>query len=529
MPDYPAQQKLIAALCDPHHYPHAAKTVRVLETHISWVLLAGRYAYKIKKAVDLGFLDFTTLAKRRHYCAEELRLNRRFAPGLYLDVVAISGTPENPEPGGSGRAIEYAVKMRRFAANAVLDRQLARGKLTLQHIDCLAATLASFHTSLPPASDATYGSAASIQSDALQDFEQLQTLLENTADLRSLAAVRKASENAYAACAEFFEQRRAAGRVRECHGDLHLGNIVLLRGEPVPFDGVEFSPALRWIDVINDIAFLYMDLLYREQPQLAARFLNAWLEHTGDYAGTAVLRFYCAYRAMVRAKVGAIRARQAGLSKRAHANELAACRSHLALAAHCLAKQRPALIITHGLPGSGKTSFAQAALEQLQAVRIRSDVERKRLFGLAAHEDSRSAIDDGIYSTQATAQTYARLLELAQLMLAAGYCVIVDAAFLKYAERHQFRELAERMRVPFSIASLQVNDGALRTRIVQRQMQGKDASEAGLEVLEKLRQLQEPLTREEIKFAVSFDDVKDMDFTATAAWRHLLERLKAKT
>ena len=527
MPDYPAQQQLVTALLAPQRYPHAVKGVRVVETHISWVLLAGRYAYKIKKAVDLGFLDFTRLKARHHYCAEEQRLNRRLAPGLYLDVVAITGTPKNPQLDGSGNAIEYAVKMRRFPANALMDKQLARERITPQHIDRLAAILARFHAGLPAASDPAYGSAVSIHAAALQNFEQLQALLHDTDELQILAAARQASENEYSACAEIFERRRVQGHVRECHGDLHLGNIALLRGEPVPFDGIEFDPGLRWIDVINEVAFLYMDLLHHQQPALAARFLNAWLEQTGDYAGMSVLHFYCAYRAMVRAKVDAIRAAQPGLKKRARKNGMIACRDHLVLAARCLARQQPALIITHGLPGSGKTSFAQAALENLQAVRIRSDVERKRLFGLAAHENSRSAVDGGIYSMQATVQTYARLLELAQQLLAAGYPVIVDAAFLRHEERRQFRELAGRMNAPFAIASLQAANDTLRTRIMQRQAQDGDASEAGLEVLEKLRRTEEPLTREETECAAIFDDVQEMNFGGTAAWRRLQECIGA--
>jgi aminoglycoside phosphotransferase family enzyme/predicted kinase len=520
MADYPAQQQLIAALCDPRRYPHAAGRVRLLETHISWVLLAGRYAYKIKKAVNLGFLDFTRLAARRHYCLEELRLNRRLAPQLYLEAIAIGGTPAEPQLGGNGRAIEYAVKMRRFAAGALLDQQLARGRLTPQHIDRLAATLARFHTGLPPAAtDTPYGTATGIWADALQNFEQLQTLLPGTDDLRMLQQVRRDSDREYAACERIFEQRRAQGFVRECHGDLHLGNIALRGGEPLPFDGIEFNAGLRWIDVVNDIAFLHMDLLYHQQPALAFRLLNAWLERSGDYAGIAVLRFYCAYRAMVRAKVNAIRAQQA--AGRAQAKQLAACRKHLTLAAHCLQQRRPALIITHGLPGSGKTTFAQAALEELQAIRLRSDVERKRMFGLLPQADSRSAPGRGIYDASATANTYARLQELARQLLAAGHPVIVDAAFLKQQERESFRALAAQLQVPFAIASLQATPATLRARIAQRQAQGGDASEANLEVLEKLRQAQQPLDSAELQHTAIFTDTASPPCIDTPGWKSL--------
>ncbi|MBI1173664.1 MAG: AAA family ATPase [Sideroxydans sp.] len=524
MTDYPAQQKLVAALLDPRHYPHAAKNVRLLETHISWVLLAGRYAYKIKKSIDLGFLDFTSLPARQRYCAEEIRLNRRLAPRIYLDVVAISGTADRPQLAQSGTAIEYAVKMRRFAAGSLLDRQLMRGRLTPQHIDRLAATLASFHAKLPSAAAQTpYGTPASIGAAALQNFEQLQTLLHDADDLHALATARQICTSEYAVCERIFAQRRTQGFVRECHGDLHLGNIALIGGEPVPFDGIEFNPGLRWIDVINDIAFLYMDLLFHGQPALAFRFLNAWLESTGDYAGVAVLRFYCTYRTMVRAKVNAILADQPGLPKRTSRNAMAACRNYLSLAIQCQKQAHPALIITHGLPGSGKTTFAQAALEKFQAIRIRSDVERKRLFGLPAHADSHAAGSD-IYSKQAGARTYAQLLALAQQLLAAGYPVIVDAAFLKRVERKLFRALARQMQVPFAIASLHAATATLHTRITRRQTLANDASEADLKVLEKLQAIQEPLAGEELEHAVRFVNEHEADYTCMPAW-HDLETL----
>ena len=303
------QHQLVHALCARRHFPNRPI---VEETHISWVLLTGRDAYKIKKAVNLGFLDFSTLQARQFYCGEELRLNRRLAPELYLDVIAISGSAEQPVLGGNP-AIEYAVHMRRFAEAGMMDRMLARGLVTPAHIDKLAAVIASFHKTLSPAAvDSPYGASAEIAKAAEQNFAALPQLLGAPDDLAMLETVRAASASELAACEPLFRQRVAAGWVRECHGDLHLGNIVLLNDVPTPFDCIEFSPALRWIDVISEIGFTVMDLLRRGQPQLAWRLLNAYLEITGDFSGVGVLRFYLGYRAMVRAKIAAIRAGQRG-------------------------------------------------------------------------------------------------------------------------------------------------------------------------------------------------------------------------
>ncbi len=527
------QQRLITALRDPRRYPHAVKSVQVIETHISWALLAGHFAYKIKKALDLGFLDFTDLKTRRSCCEEELRLNRRTsdtllakpadcgrrcdaatpapecsappcrcrtAPDIYLDVVSIGGSPDAPKF-GTQPAIEYAVRMRRFATSNLLDRLLVCGKLTPRHIDTLAATLARFHADIPVVdSDSPLGTCASIKAAMLQNFEQMLALLTDSADRKSIAALRLASEDEFDACKKIFKVRRAQGFVRECHGDLHLGNIVLVGDKPVLFDCIEFNPALRWIDVMDEVAFTVMDLQHRNHPQFAWRFLNAVLEANGDYAGLAVLRFYLSYRAAVRAKVCAIRAGQTDSSKRARANELEACRSYLALARRLLTPRKAALIITCGLPGSGKTTFSQFVLEQMGAIRIRSDVERKRLFGLSALQSSRSHAGD-IYGAQATARTYARLYQLARELLAAGFTVIVDGAFLKQEEREKFRELAKKMSVRFAIASLHAAGTTLRKRIRQR---SNDASEADVAVLEKLQAIHQHLSLDELAWSVNF-------------------------
>ncbi|MDO8990705.1 MAG: AAA family ATPase [Sideroxyarcus sp.] len=521
--DYENQKALIAALRDPARYPHAVKSAQLIETHISWVLLAGRYAYKIKKALNLGFLDYSGLEARRICCAEEVRLNRRTAPTIYIDTVAIGGSPANPRFGAQP-AIEYAVRMHRFASANLMDRMLLRGKVTPRHIDALAASIVGFHAGLPAAGAETeFGTAASALAAAMQNLEQLRLRLTEDADRECVAALDAATEAEFATCKSAIETRRERGFVRECHGDFHLGNIVLIADQPVAFDGIEFNPALRWIDVTSEVAFAVMDLLHRDHPEFAWRLLNAWLEHGGDYGGMAVLRFYLAYRATVRAKVSAIRAGQAGLSRRAKADELAACRSYLGLARQCLQQRSPALIITHGLPGSGKTTFSQFALQQLGAIRIRSDVERKRLFGLGTLQSSRVHAGD-IYSAEATQRTYARLHELAREILAAGFTVIVDAAFLRQDEREAFRELAKSLSVPFAIASLQAADATLRERIRQRK---NDASEADVGVLDMLMAVQQPLSAQELECAAGFTTTQAPDSKANSrAWSKLCALLQ---
>ncbi|MGA9666429.1 MAG: AAA family ATPase [Gallionella sp.] len=521
-PDLTRQRHLVSVLRSHGYFPRHPK---VEETHISWVLLAGRDAYKIKKAVDLGFLDFSTLKARNFYCSEELRLNRRLAPDLYLDVVPIGGSPEHPVLGGTP-AIEYAVHMRRFAQSCLMDRMLVRGRVTPSHIDKLAAVIARFHDVLPPAAkDSPFCTTSSIQTAALQNFERLPQQLTERDDMATLEAVREASALEFAACEPLFRLRAASGCVRECHGDLHLGNIVVLDDAPTPFDAIEFSAELRWIDVISEISFPVMDLLQRSRPQFAWRLLNAYLETTGDYQGCGVLRFYLSYRAMVRAKIAAIRASQRGVAKAGR--ELKSCRGYLGLAHDILTRRRPALIITHGLPGCGKSTFAQVALERLGAVRVRSDVERKRLFGLTALADSKVQTGADIYSEDATHRTYARLNDLARGLVGSGFSVIVDAAFMLHAEREGFRALAVEMGVPFVIASLQADGAVLAERLALRSRHRDDASEADIAVMHKVQTMQEPLRDQERLAAVTFVNNGDIDAlrSADAAWKSLEERV----
>lgn len=519
-----AATSLVAALAKPECYPHPVAEVRIIETHISWIVLTGSCAYKIKKPVNLGFLDFSTLGLRRHYCEEELRLNRRLAPELYLELVEIRGMPQAPRVGGDGPVLEYAIRMREFPQESLASRALARGAFDASHVDALATVIAEFHARVPLArAHESYGTPEAVLSAALQNFEQMLPLTKAAPDDRALRALHQWTEREFASRRGAFATRKHQGFVRECHGDLHLGNIVVLDGRAVPFDCIEFNDNLRWIDVMNEAAYLAMDLEDRGRGDLRWRFLNRYLEATGDYAGLAVLPFYLVYRALVRAKVHLMRSRQPGVRRSEKARLARAFQDYLRLAGRLAAPERIALILAHGLSGCGKTTLTQPLVEALGAVRLRSDLERKRLHGLAPLSSSGSGLESGIYTAEATAAIYRRLGELAQEALRAGFSVVVDAAFLRRPERDAFRAIAERLDAPFLILDFHAPLAVLRARVAERLARADDASEADLAVLDQQLAAREPLTPAEMAAAFAVDATGPVSHEM---WRPFIERLR---
>ena len=500
---------LIRALFTPACYDHAVGQVQLIETHISWVLLTGEYVYKIKKPLDLGFLDFSTLALRQQACADEVRLNRRLAAEFYLGVVAITGSPDAPHINGSGAAIEYAVKMRQFPPDATLDHLIERGELTYAQIDQLATQLAQFHLSACPAAtpDSRWGEPDTIAQPVIENFQILSERLDDPVEKQRIAILQNWSTAEHHLLTPLMRERKRNGMIRECHGDLHLGNLAWVNNQLVIFDCLEFSPALRWIDVISEVAFCFMDLLHRQRRDLAMRFLNAWLEISGDYEGIALLRYYAVYRAMVRAKVAALRAGQSdGNDAEINRSEVHDC---LQLAEQ-LSQTMPAqLWITHGLSGSGKTTLTQSLLQEQGMIRLRSDVERKRLAGLEALARSGSGINEGLYTQEASRQTYTHLAHLAEVLLDAGWPVIIDAAFLARWQRDLFRDIAQRRGIRFQILDIQADPATLRNRISKRAAQGKDASDADLHVLQYQIETAQPLDADELAVATAATQLND--------------------
>jgi len=446
-----------------------------IQTHISTIILSGELVYKLKKPVDFGFLDYSTLDKRHKNCLEEVRINKGFAPKLYLGVIPITGTIENPRIDGEGRVLDYAVKMRRFSQSDQLDNIVEQDGLEIESMDKIARVIARFHEeSVPVDAASDYGEPQRVLSPMLENFDLLQRVAAEHALDTGLSSVIAWTHKQFEKLKLLLQRRKKEGFVRECHGDMHLHNMALHEGKLILFDAIEFNTYLNHIDVISDLAFLLMDLEYRGLVNHSCRLLNHYLELTGDYEGVGLLDFYKTYRAMVRAKVAALRVAQEmeADERRAVMEEVI---RYINLALSYTEEKEAFLIIMHGFSGSGKSTCALMMVEQYGALRI------------------------------PTKATYERLLELAISVYEGGYSVIVDATFLKQWQRRLFWELSSEVEIPFLILDLQCNTEIMRNRIEERSDTGIDISEADLDVLEKQMQTAEPLSNKEMEICFVVD------------------------
>lgn len=465
----------IEELLTPSAFSHPVSELRLVETHISWVVLTGSLAYKIKKPVKLDFIDTSTLERRLYYCKEELRLNRRLAPELYLEVVPITRQAGRARIDGEGPAIEYAVCLKQFAADAELPALLHRNEVSSSEMQRLAETLACFHTQTPEFS----GSYSSEPTQHMYDtvLGNLDQLLENVErhqdipELRRLWDWTRAEIDTHEAA---FDERTRNHWIRDCHGDLHTANIVRFEGRLMPFDCIDFDPQLRCIDVVNDIAFLIMDLHSHDRADLAATLLSRYLEITGDYEGVRLLPFYAVYRALVRAKVDVIAAEQAPhLIDQYTIRMLRRVRTALQFTK----RSQPMLLLMHGMSGSGKSWLSERLVAPLNALRIRSDLERNRLVGASSGKTGSK------YAPEMSHRVYARLVECAESCLQGGFNTIVDAAFLNAADRELFTSLADRMNLRCAFISCHADPETLLDRVAMRNNRGDDASDADQSVV----------------------------------------------
>ncbi|RTE64683.1 hypothetical protein EH243_16190 [Amphritea opalescens] len=491
-------QELITALSNPSHYPHPTSEIRVIETHISWVILTGDIAYKIKKPVNFGFLDFTSLESRKHYCSEELRLNQRLAPDIYQQVVAICGTPTNPtliaeqlttaEPDDINTPFEYAVKMRQFDDSLRLDRLLLKHALLPAHIDELSQQIADFHLRVPHASaDGPWGEPDTIWQVVSDNFTHTGEHLDSLDDWMELQQLAYQVSQQFRSLSNKIEQRKREGNIRECHGDLHLANTTLLENQVRLFDCIEFNLEFRWIDTICDLAFLLMDLEANQQHAFAHRCLNRYLEITGDYDGTQLLNFYKGYRAMVRAKVAMIGAE----------HDLREYRRYIKLALSYANKPSPVLFLMHGVSGSGKSYLSQQLLERSGAIRIRSDVERKRLH----REFNLKGENLEMYGNEMNVHTYNHLKALTRKLLIAGETVIVDATFIRERTRNNYLKMAKKIGVQLRIIACHCDQASMEKRLIIRQQEGVDPSDADVTIMRQQQDSKESLKEEELAYS----------------------------
>jgi aminoglycoside phosphotransferase family enzyme/predicted kinase len=474
------EPELVAALRRPEAYPHPVDRVEVIETHISWVFLAGERVYKVKKPVDLGFLNFTTLERRRYFCGEEVRLNRRLTEGVYLGVVEVRGT-ERPRVEGPGPVCEVAVAMRRLPHERMLDRLVREGGAQPELLEEVGGLVAGFHAEAPTGGEIdAAGSLATIRENWDENFAQTATLPAHVLpdgwrrplqDWVSAFLQREAGRLA---------ERVTGGRIRDCHGDLQAQHVCCADRVQI-FDCIEFNARFRHGDVAAEIAFLAMDLDRLGRGDLALRFVNAWLEASGDYEAVPLLDFYRAYRAFVRGKV-------LGFMLATHPEAGAKARDRFALAhRYTQGRRAPRLFITTGVVGTGKSTVGRAVAAATGAIVVRTDVIRKRLAGLEPTTRRAAGFGEGLYAPEMGARTYAECLRLAETLLAAGWSVLIDGAFAEAARRAEVRALAARLQTPFRALWCEAPDAVLTERLRLRASDPREVSDAGPALLGRHR------------------------------------------
>ncbi len=463
--------ELVQALLEPKAYPETTKQIELVQTQMSFVLLTDDYAYKVKKPVNLGYLDYTTLEKRHFYCQREVELNRRLCPEVYLGVVPITRDERKILIQGKGEAIEYAVKMRRLPREAMMDVLLASNKVTPEMVAKVAQKLAEFHKRAETnVNISAFGDINAIRKNTEENFSQTERYIGNTISRDRYQKVKAYTDNFIKENAALFQQRIADGRIRDCHGDLHTAHVCFTDGICI-YDCIEFNDRFRYSDVAAEVAFLAMDLDHYGRAELARSFVSAYIDKSKDRELVKLLNFYRCYRAYVRGKVESFKLDDPYIAPAEKGQTLEAAGSYFDLA-HAYTRSRPILLITAGLVGTGKTALAQALAKRLGLVVISSDVTRKKLAGIPATEHRFEEFDSGIYSAEFSRKTYDSMLAEARDILAEGGSVILDASFIKAGERLKARELAEKMGADFLIIEFTLDEESIKQRLAQRLEQG---------------------------------------------------------
>lgn len=476
-----ALPSLIQQMMQPEFYPHAVTEtpIRLIQTHVSYVLLTGEYVYKLKKPVNFGFLDYSTLEKRHHFCQEEIRLNQRAAAKLYLEVLPITQSSDQFQFGGDGEPVEYAIKMVQFPQAALLTEVFDRGELTESLLERLAGAIADFHLSAPTSDEVrSYGEIPAIRQSIDENYDQTEQYIGGPQTQQQFDETKAYTDQFFAERAELFQQRQEQGWIRECHGDLHLRNICLWQDELYLFDCIEFNKPFRFVDVMFDIAYIVMDLHARDRADLSTVFLNAYVERTGDWEGLQVLPLYVSRQSYVRAKVTSFLLNDPSIPETEKAGIEQNAALYYRLAWQMAQPTQGQLFVMAGLSGSGKTTTARQLAKLAEAVHIRSDAVRKHLGGIPLNQRG----GDDLYTPEMTEKTYGRLLELGITLVYQGYTVILDAKYDRVERRQQVIEQASGHEIPLKFIYCDAPVEVLRDRIQQRT---GDIADATVDVLAK--------------------------------------------
>ena len=484
---------LITELMHEKVYPHAVSAVELIETHLSWILLTGEFAYKVKKPIKLDFVDFSTLSRRKYFCEEEVRCNAKYSDGIYLGVVAIVRNKEGLlqisfDVEGDDNVEEWAVHMRQFDIRQQADALLGTAELTDAEVFRLGSSVGVRHIAQAPAAE-TEDIAIQI-ADNFHTIANLSCLHE---EAEHLALIRSQTMRLVESNRAKLVRRKRNGYVRECHGDLHLANVVRLHGDLCAFDCLEFDRTLRNIDVWSDIAFMFMDLSFKGRTDLAYIFIDGYLDVTGDYDGGSLLGLFASYRAMIRAKINAIQCEQLLATSVVSSKQRLAALGYLNWAGLNAKKSAAYLIITHGFSGSGKSFWSKQLVSDLCCIRIRSDVLRKTTHGLGVLDSSHSDIATGLYSKEKNDQLYRAIAQQLHSLLASGENVLVDAACLHQWQQSIFCDVASDLDVQILCVDFTAPDQVLKKRVAARASQSGQVSEADGRVLDWQLGQQEPL------------------------------------
>lgn len=489
---------ITSLLLSPNAYDETVKNIRLVQTHISWIFLTGKYVYKIKKPVDFGFLDFTTLEKRKFFCEKELELNKRLAPDMYLEVVPINQSKRNIKIKGDGETVEYAVKMRELPQETMMLKLLENGNVDKSLIDRIAKIISDFHSKAERINQVDSFDVINLNWN--ESFSQTKPFICQTISKDKFGYIEKTIRKFLTDNKTFFEKRNSEGKIKDCHGDLHSGNI-FIADKIYIFDAIEFNERFRFTDVSSEVAFLAMDLAFHNKQELSNYFVEKYVEYSKDTELKKLLNFYKCYRAFVRGKVTSFKLGDKNISDKEKKESIVLASKYFDLAFDYAKKLIPTLVIMCGLIGTGKSNLAKRIAKQLKGKTIRSDIVRKNLTTISPTTRKFDNYKEGNYADEFTGMTYKEMINIARENLTKGVSCVLDATFSKKKYRKEAANLAKELNSQFFIVECTCPEHIIKQRL-ERRMKGKSVSDGRWELFYDQKREFEPIGSDEEKHIV---------------------------